>query len=70
MRAGRVLLETLDPDAPSGTGAVALDLSSKKSVAKLVDEIPRLAVQTDRTFGTLSQPSCNMTNQPLACLMD
>jgi hypothetical protein len=52
VRSARVLLETFDPDGPSGTGAVALDLSSREKVGQLVDEIPRLAVQTDRSFGT------------------
>jgi hypothetical protein len=51
VRSARGVLETFDPDAPSGTGAVALDLSSRTQVGKLIDEIPRLAIQSDRTFG-------------------
>ena len=51
VRAARAVIETFQPDAPSGTGAVALDLSSSTHVAKLLDEIPRVALKSERAFG-------------------
>ena len=51
VRTARGVLETLDPDKPSGTGAVALDLSSRTEVANLLNEIPSIALKSERSFG-------------------
>jgi hypothetical protein len=52
VRSGRAMLIGLDPDEPSGTGAVALDLSSKAFLARILDQIPmRSHLEKDKKFG-------------------
>jgi hypothetical protein len=51
VRAARAVVETFTPEPPSGTGAVSLDLTSRTHVAKLLDEIPSVALKSDRAFG-------------------
>ncbi len=52
VRTARVLLLSLDPDDKSGSGAVALDLTTKRYFAGLLDEIPlRSKFESKRTFG-------------------
>jgi hypothetical protein len=53
VRGGRVLLLGLDPDEPSGTGAVSVDLATKAVIAKLLDQIPmRSHLEKDKQFGS------------------
>jgi hypothetical protein len=51
VRAGRLAIESFTPDPPSGTGVLALDLSSTTHVASLLGEIPSLALKSEHTFG-------------------
>jgi len=52
VRGGRAMLFSLDPDEPTGTGVVALDLSSKAFLAGMLDRIPmRSHLEKDRKFG-------------------
>jgi len=52
VRAGRALVQSLDPDAKSGTGAIALDLAKADYIAHKLDDIPlRSTLERDRTFG-------------------
>lgn len=51
-RAGRGMLLGLDPDALSGTGAVALDLTGPAYLERQLDRIPlRSTLESARTFG-------------------
>jgi len=53
VRSGRAMLLSLDPDEPSGTGVVALDLSQKTAIDKQLDQIPmRSHIERDKKFGT------------------
>ncbi|MBS1122956.1 MAG: hypothetical protein H6Q90_5184 [Deltaproteobacteria bacterium] len=52
VRTARVVLQSLDPDAKSGTGVISLDLTSKRYFAGLLDEIPlRSRFESSRTYG-------------------
>jgi hypothetical protein len=52
VRAARAMLVGFDPDAVSGTGAVALDLASTAYVERQLDRIPlRQTLERARTFG-------------------
>jgi hypothetical protein len=52
VRAARAMLQTIDISKPSGTGAIALDLERKDSLASLLDRIPmRSTLESNRTFG-------------------
>ena len=52
VRAGRGMLLGFDPDARSGAGAVALDLTSSAFLERQLDRIPlRRALERSRTFG-------------------
>jgi len=52
VRAARAMLVGFDPDAMSGTGAVALDLASPAYLERQLDRIPlRGALERARTFG-------------------
>jgi len=52
VRAARAMLVAFDPDALSGTGAIALDLSSTAYLDRQLDRIPlRSALERSRTFG-------------------
>lgn len=52
VRTGRAFVHSLDPDDKSGTGAVAIDLSHRKYVTQLLDQIPmRSKFEKSRTFG-------------------
>jgi hypothetical protein len=52
VRAGRGMLLGFDPDARSGSGAVALDLTSSAFLERQLDRIPlRRALERSRTFG-------------------
>jgi len=52
VRTARVLLQSFDPDDKSGSGAVALDLTSGKYFASLLDQIPlRSTFESRRTYG-------------------
>lgn len=52
VRAARAMLVGFDPDAVSGTGAVALDLASTAYVERQLDRIPlRKTLERARTFG-------------------
>lgn len=54
-RAARALLQTFDPDAMSGTGVVAVDASSTRLFAQLLDQIPlRSTLESSRKFGPWS----------------
>jgi hypothetical protein len=53
VRAARGVLLSLDPDEPSGSGAVALDLAGNQFFAKELDRVPmRSHLESARTFGT------------------
>ena len=52
VRSGRAILQTLEPDAPAGTGVVSFDLSGRSVFAKYLDRIPgRSRLEKDRTCG-------------------
>lgn len=52
VRAARAMLVGFDPDAGSGTGAVALDLASPAYLERQLDRIPlRRTLERARTFG-------------------
>jgi hypothetical protein len=52
VRTARVVLQSFDPDDKSGTGVVALDLTSKRYFAALLDDIPlRSKFESKRTYG-------------------
>jgi hypothetical protein len=52
VRSGRAFVHSLDPDDKSGTGAIALDLSSRAYFAQLLDQIPmRSKFERNRAFG-------------------
>ncbi|HEX3760299.1 MAG TPA: hypothetical protein VHW23_16395 [Kofleriaceae bacterium] len=52
VRAGRAMLVGFDPDALSGTGAIALDLTSPAYLEHQLDRIPlRGTLERSRTFG-------------------
>ena len=52
VRSGRAMLLSLDPDEPSGTGVVALDLTQKSAIDKFLDQIPmRSHIERDKKFG-------------------
>jgi hypothetical protein len=52
VRSGRAMLLSFNPDDPSGTGAIALDLSSKAFFASMLDRIPmRSHLEKDKRFG-------------------
>ncbi|MFT3691812.1 MAG: hypothetical protein QM831_01640 [Kofleriaceae bacterium] len=51
VRAGRVIVKTLDPSGPSGTGVVSLDVANKAELVKYLDMIPhRSMFEGDETF--------------------
>jgi hypothetical protein len=53
IRAARGVLRSLDPDAKSGTGALAFDLSSRAFFQHELDDIPqRSLLERDHTFGS------------------
>ncbi|HEU0033797.1 MAG TPA: hypothetical protein VFQ53_24385 [Kofleriaceae bacterium] len=52
VRAARVVLQSFDPDDKSGAGAVALDVTSKRALASLLDQIPlRSKFESTAKFG-------------------
>ncbi len=52
VRAARAMLLSFDPDAPAGTGAIALDLERSDFFARQLDKIPmRSHLESDRMFG-------------------
>jgi hypothetical protein len=52
VRAGRVILQSFDPEDKSGSGALALDITSKQVFADWLDDIPlRSTLESSRTFG-------------------
>lgn len=54
VRAGRVVVLGLDPDAKSASGVVSLELTSNTWFANKLDDIPlRSTVEKDRSFGAL-----------------
>ncbi|HEX4452565.1 MAG TPA: hypothetical protein VH143_16925 [Kofleriaceae bacterium] len=67
VRTARAVVETFSPEPPSGTGAVSLDLTSRTHVAKLLDEIPRVAFQSERAFGRYKGVHVSL---PLVASMD
>ncbi len=55
VRAARAVLQTFDPDAKTGSGAVSLALNHRKFFASLLDEIPlRSTLERSRKFGPYS----------------
>ncbi len=53
IRTARAALLTLDPDKPSGTGVIAVDLSSKEFLATKLDDIPhRSTFESNHTYGS------------------
>jgi hypothetical protein len=53
VRAARAVLLGFDPDASSGSGAIALDLSDATFLRRQLDRIPlRRTIERARTFGT------------------
>jgi hypothetical protein len=66
VRAGRALVLSFDPDTLSGsTGAVSLDLTTKKYFASLLDQIPlRSTLEKKRTFGPYGGKSLSVPFGP------
>jgi hypothetical protein len=52
IRAGRAIVQSIDPDNKSGTGALSLDLEHAKAISELLDKVPmRSTLEKDRTWG-------------------
>ena len=61
VRSARVVLQSLDPDQKSGSGAVAFDLAHKRFFTDKLDDIPlRSTFERSHTFGTLQGHSLSV----------
>ena len=65
VRAARAFVLTVDTDAMTGSGAVSLELTSKKYFASLLDQIPlRSTLEKKRTFGPYAGKSLSVPFGP------